>query len=287
MRIASARERVRDGHLLYDINYFPEYRAVNMSRWMINQVKILRHRRRFLTPHGGGTHCGVFSSFAHARQWLPKSPEFDTDEYSKEYIEIRRSKIYPFDYPVIFWLRTAFENGASSIFDVGGSVGVHYYSYRNYLDYPDGLQWKVMDLPRAVRQGRELAARESATRLTFTDELDPADVGADILMSAGAIEFLETTGLDWMLASAARKPRHILLNKVPLYDGERFVSTHNLGGGAYAPHHVFNAREFVESVERHGYVLADRWKVPERSMILPDHPQRSFDAYSGLYFRRD
>ena len=51
-----------------------------------------------------------------------EEPGFDLASLSDEYLETRTECTYAFDYPVMFWLRNAFEAGARSIFDIGGSV---------------------------------------------------------------------------------------------------------------------------------------------------------------------
>jgi putative methyltransferase (TIGR04325 family) len=198
---------------------------------------------------------------------------------------VRSQRVYAFDYPVLFWMRKAFETGASSIFDIGGSIGVHFYAYRRYLDYPEHLEWQVLELPGTVRLGREIACRNAASGLRFTDTPNPTECDADIWMAAGVIEFFEGHALETLLRTAARRPTHLFLNKLPMYEGEPFVSTHNLGAGAYAPHHVFNRASYTGRLESLGYQLVDSWSVPERSFILPGDTQRSFDAYCGMYLR--
>jgi putative methyltransferase (TIGR04325 family) len=252
---------------------------------LVTELRRRRHLSRFLTPKGGGMHYGVFSSFSEARSWLPPSSEFHTEELSREYVEVRSQRIYAFDYPVLFWMRKAFETGASSIFDIGGSIGVHFYSYRRYLEYPEHLEWQVLELPGTVQLGRKIADRNTVSGLSFSEKPNLANGYADIWMAAGAIEFIEGNALETMLRAAARRPTHLFLNKLPMYEGEPFVSTHNLGAGAYAPHHVFNRRSYIGRLESLGYQLVDSWSVPERNFVLPGDTERSFDAYCGIYLR--
>jgi len=49
--------------------------------------------------------------------------------------------------------------------------------------------------------------------------------------------------------------------------------------------YVFNRREFIDSVCVVGYELIDSWAVPSHSGRIPFHPEASFPAHSGLYFR--
>jgi len=256
-------------------------------KWRLVREFVQKRRLSFFrTPRAGGLHCGKFESFAQARAWLPKSPEFDNASISDEYIHDRTRRIFPFDYPTLFWLREAFEAGATSVFDIGGSVGSQYYAYQQYLTLPEGIRWRVSELPVVCRLGRELAAREGARAIEFTDSLDTSSTDEDVWMAAGVLEFFESTPLPDLLSRARRKPSHVLLNKLPLCEGEAFVSTQNVGSGSYVPHHVFNRRQFISAVEACGYVLKDAWAVPERVFEDPLNPERNFDEYSGLYFRR-
>jgi putative methyltransferase (TIGR04325 family) len=253
---------------------------------VVRQAMEWRKLRYFRSRQGYGAHWGRFGSFAEARSWLPPSPEFELDEHADHYEEERTRRVYAFDYPVIFWLRHALESGARSIYDIGGSVGVHYYSYAKYLPHMEQIDWLVSDLPRVAERGRGLARQRNAKGLTFVDRLDATPVDRDIWMAAGVLEFLESQPFAGLIEAAAKRPKHILLNKLPLHDGPEFVSTQNIGQGCFVPHHVYNRQQFVQRVEDLGYELVDSWETPERSFLVPGRPDLSFDAYSGLYFRR-
>lgn len=242
--------------------------------------------RHFLSIRGGGLHYGSFGSFDEARAWLPASEGFDRAAFSDEYINERSQRVYGFDYPVMFWLRAAFEAGARSIYDIGGSVGVHYYAYRKFIEFPAGLAWHVCELPVVNTLGRELACKHGVSALTFTESMDTTGVCHDVWIAAGVLEFIEDRRLDELLARAERAPTHVFVNKLPLHDGADFVSTQNIGGGAFVAHHVYNRARYVERIEALGYRLIDSWDVHERAFHVPGQPERSFEAYSGLYFRR-
>jgi putative methyltransferase (TIGR04325 family) len=250
-------------------------------------VKSLLHKRgmaRFLSPRGTGYHFGKFKTFDEARAWLPKTKEFSFESFADEYIGDRSDRIFAFDYPVIFWLQRAFGQGAASIYDIGGSVGNQFYAYRKYIDYPTSISWTVYELPLFVKIGREVAQKRNATQLNFVETLDMTKVRADVWIAAGAIELIESARMERLLEQAQTRPRHILVNKLPLHDGEEFVSTQNIGNGSFVPHRVFNRQQFIESIQRLGYRLVDIWSVPDREFVIPGQPELSFDEYSGLYF---
>lgn len=64
------------------------------------------------------------------------------------------------------------------------------------------------------------------------------------------------------------------------------MTAQNIGYGCYAPVQVYNRKKFVSELEALGYMLIDEWKVHERSMLIPGHPELFIQAFSGFYFSR-
>lgn len=246
-------------------------------------------QQQFLSSAGYGRHFGLYQSFKEARESLPPRPDFDHAALATEYVEVRTKKVFPYDYPVMWWLDKALKEGSRSVLDIGGSVGVHYYAYRRYIDMPDDLRWHVVEVPSMVSIGQDLAMRHGVDALHFHSRLDePIASGThEIWISAGAIHCLEEGRPDQLLQQCARRPDHILLNKLPLYAGDDFVTVQNIGEGAFAPVHIYNGDRFIQRIRALGYTLRDRWAVPERSMYLPGHPQRFCSSFTGLYFIKD
>jgi putative methyltransferase (TIGR04325 family) len=251
---------------------------------------LMRWRQRhFLSSDGFGCYFGAFASFEEARRYLPPSPEFDAEALTEEHISVRINRIFAYDYPMLWWLSSAFGSGAKSILDIGGSVGVHFYAYQTWLRYPPELRWTIVEVPAVERVGRRLAAEREASSLAFCSDLLEAvsRTDANIWISAGALQYLPQPPLSDLLRRCSRRPRHILLNKLPLFDGDDFVSAQNLGESCFAPVHIFNRARFVESILAEGYVLRDEWTVHERSFYLPGYPERNFPWFTGLYFVAD
>lgn len=280
-------------HTLADIaittSQLPGLRALAESLKQLPLILRWRERRHlayFLSDEGLGSFYGIFRSFAEARASLPKTKEHNQSALTAEYVEVRCQRVFGYDYPVMYWLSEAFRSGATRVFDLGGSVGVHYHAYKKLLVYPESLTWQVCDLPEIARAGRDLATRSGAAALTFTETLEPAVVDADVWLSAGAIHYIEDGRPNSLLARCKHPPKHLILNKLPLYDGGDFVSAQNIGAHSFAPQLVYNRQRLVKDIESLGYHLVDSWEVPERSFYLPGHPERSFKTFSGLYFRR-
>jgi putative methyltransferase (TIGR04325 family) len=148
------------------------------------------------------------------------------------------------------------------------------------------MAWGVVEVPTMAAIGRNLATTSAATALSFTEDLAQAVMSSnsDIWLSAGALQYMSDARPRQLLERCAARPRHILLNKLPLHHGDDFVTTQNIGSGSFAPVRVFNRRRYIQEFEALGYTLWDKWLVPELSLYLPGHDERSIPSFSGLYF---
>jgi putative methyltransferase (TIGR04325 family) len=232
-----------------------------------------------------GCFKGVYRTFSEAAESAPRTKPFgwNLPEFANaDIFNDRLTKVFPYDYPVLFWLKSLLRPG-STVIDVGGNVGIHFYAYAKYLTYPANLRWIVCDVPEVINVGGEMALLRGVSGLEFTTAF--AEVAnADILVSAGALQYVETPSFSASLEKLGRRPSHLLLNKLPLHDGQSFVTLQN-GGPHFIAQHIFNRADFVRSVESVGYRLVDAWDDPMHSCWIPFHAERSVPAYSGLYFR--
>ena len=251
-------------------------------------VQTLVDRRayaRFCSKEGFASHYGVFDSFGEARKRVPLSREFNQDELADEYMENRINRLFPYDYPVLYWLSRAFLEGYTSVFDIGGSVGVHYHAYQKVLNYPDNMSWLVFETPEIARVGRKIATLRGSSQLMFTDCFETTKIKAGVWISAGALQYIEDAHPSRLLADCVTPPSYIILNKIPVYNGEEFVTAQNIGNNSYAPTYVYNRSKLINEIESIGYRLLDSWDVLERSFYLPGHPEKSFSCFSGMCFR--
>ena len=227
---------------------------------------------------------GIYADFPSAERALAAGRLTGYDnEASAQRLAGDRLRICSFDYPVMFWLQKLLPS-SHLLFDLGGHVGISYYGYRDYLDYPPTLQWMVCDLPAITALGQTIAAREATSALSFTNSLD-ALPAADILLAAGSLQFIAEPFE--LLKSARGLPRHVLLNKVPLHDGAAAVTLHNFGA-AMCAYHLFNRGDFLAGFAALGYRLVDEWLAPDLGCEIRLFPQYSIRAYTGCYFvKRD
>jgi putative methyltransferase (TIGR04325 family) len=231
-----------------------------------------------------GCFRGVYKSFDEANQTAPatKPLGFDNPAYAAEF-DSRLSQVYSFDYPVLFWMRSLLKP-KTTIFDFGGHRGTHFYSYAKYLEYPEEFRWIVCELPEIIEAGKQLARERGLQEISFTSDFRAAS-GADIFLAAGSLQYVERPRLHEMLKDLSERPPHLLINKLPLYEGREYVTLQN-GGVAFHPQYVFNRKEFLEPLFQLGYELIDTWDVPSHAGKIPYHPEVSFRWHSGLYLRQ-
>ncbi len=246
---------------------------------------ILRRRydRLFARATGMNLFRGVYADFGAALAAVPgtKPIGYDTPETGSMYKE-RQTQVVASDYAPMFWLRGLLEPG-TRVLDFGGHVGIAYLAYRRYFPFPAGLAWTVCDVPAVVEAGRQVAAAGKAPGLTFVSDFRDV-VGADVLIAFGSLQYLGPVQLPTMLAHFKDKPRHLVINKLPVHDDKAFVTLQNMSA-AFCPYQVFNRAAFVAGILAHGYELVDSWTTSE-SLYIPYPPGHNVPRYSGFYFRR-
>jgi putative methyltransferase (TIGR04325 family) len=248
---------------------------------LIRNFRQKRYWCRFSRSRGWeGLHYGLFDSFPDAVHAAPSGAD-GTFELDHEWYVQSHERMECLDYPLLYWLRPLIRPGIK-IFDYGGHIGLAYYNYHRFIAYPDDMRWVVGEIPKVVTLGREIQTRRAAPHLEFETGFAAAD-GASILISSGCIQYVETP-LSAQLRALRNHPRHLLLNKVPLYDKETRVTLQNTGT-SFSPYWLFNRLEFIDDLTCLGYELVDEWPCPERSVQIGLPPAYRIRSMSGLYFR--
>ncbi len=239
-------------------------------------------RRFFLERTWYATHLGAYGSFAEAenditRRGASAGYTLDHAAWLRE-----RATLATHDYPVLYWLgRLMPAADPACLVDFGGSVGVSYYTFREYLDLPPGLIWLVCELPEAVALGERVRDARQARQLAFTD--DPRCVaGASLVLASGVLQYLDATPADW-LRGLGDLPRHLIVNKLPLSPARAFVTIENGGRGLY-PCRVGHHASFLAEMRALGYRLLGEWKCLEHRMDIVLQPDLSFPYYRGFAF---
>lgn len=249
----------------------------------IKRLKEKRYEKRFITSEYFGCFRGVYKTFEEARKSAPpySKTDFNLQEFSTQYLD-RIHHVFQYDYPILFWMKQVIQKN-SIIFDLGGNIGVHYYSYEHYLNYSDSIKWIVCDMPEVIKAGQVYAQEQNRNTIHFCSSIDYAE-GADILLSSGTLQYIESPSLSESLSKLKKMPKHILISKIPLFDGKSFVTIQN-ASASFVPQYVFNKKHFIDSLASLGYELIDIWNDPSRKCIIPLHPEHSGNFFYGLYLR--
>jgi putative methyltransferase (TIGR04325 family) len=245
-----------------------------------------------------GCFRGIFNSFEEAIESAPqtKTIGYNNPDLANEYKQNFGHEIgapqtaKSYDYPVMFWLKTIIENFDDvnkdiKVFDFGGNVGTHFYTYQKYLHYPVNLAWEICDFPEIIKAGRELADQKlievNNQNLRFTSDFNQAS-GKDIFIASGSIQYVQD--ISDSISNLSVKPQHLLINRIPLHDRYQFVTLQN-GGQVFYPQYVFNKTNFIDTLQNIGYELADSWENPGDNCIIPFHMEYTMYNYHGLYFK--
>ena len=254
---------------------------------LLRKWRETRYERQFLAHTAVSHHIyrGVFATFDDARSSIPASrmAGYDNAESAELYRD-RTRRVFINDYPMIYWLSRWFAEGAHSVYDLGGHIGIAYYAYRKYLDYPSDLRWTVQDVPSVNAAGTLWAqAHDTDRHLGFSTEAREASA-YDVFFASGSLQYLSYTLFD-ALTSMDGAPRFLLLNSVPVHPSQSYFTVQNIGV-ACCPYRVTAERAFLDPLKSLGYELQDRWENPQRHCTVPFHPELSLDRYFGFAFRR-
>jgi len=227
---------------------------------------------------------GVYPTFAAAQAAIPKgrSIGYNSESAARIFRTYPILRKRPTDYITSFHLQHLLKEG-KRVFDFGGSVGIAYYVYKEYLPFPEGAQWLVCDVPAIVEVGRERALELDSEGLAFTTEFEDAD-GCDVLISAGTLQFVEAP-LAERLAALRQPPPHLIVNRVPAWDRPHLTTLHQIDD-FFCPYQVFNRAEFVQSLADIGYELIDDWECPESTLSIRFRPKLRLRGYHGFYFSK-
>jgi putative methyltransferase (TIGR04325 family) len=227
---------------------------------------------------------GVYSTYPEAKR---AGASFATAAYNTNIINppeiigadanLRRR-----DYPVLLWLGQSLRED-SKVLNLGGNAGAEYFTYRQYLQFPPSLRWVVWELPGLVKFGEKLTQTLDAPGLSFATRLEDGD-GADIVLTCGALQYFEDDLVN-CLKRLRTKPRRLLINRVPLYEGNTFFTIQSVLGSV-VPYRIQNREELVQSLTDFGYRLVDTW-YQDHEIVIPFHSERTVRRFYGFYFVSD
>lgn len=189
-------------------------------------------------------------------------------------------------FAVLLWLSKLLKSG-NAVLDVGGAGGIFYEICSRYGLLSEPLRWHVVDVPETVKRGIERHRRLKSSMISFGT--DVADAPApNIMLMLGVLQYLpDPLGEKGpgILEALKELPSNILINKVSLTDDREIWTIQNYVTTA-TPYRFFSRQKFMDYFEARGYRLRDRWLVPEISVSIPFHPERTLPHLEGFHFER-
>ena len=241
------------------------------------------YRRRFSHNTSENLFFGSFESRAAAEAAAPSNLALGY-ENAPGATTLYSPQVIAWDYPAIHWLSDAFLNGMSSVFDLGGHVGIKYYAFKRVVRYPEGLQWTVCDVPSVAKAGEEIAQQKDATsELRFCTDVRLAS-GIDVLFMSGSLQYLPST-MKAILQELKALPRRIILNTTAVH-AERTLYTLNSIGVGVCPYRIQHYDEVLTEIREFGYRRRDMWRNDGKPISIPFVEGGDGAYYFGCCFDR-
>jgi len=230
----------------------------------------------------GSKFSGVYPSMDEAAKAAPPRRQMGYDNEEAAVIYRTHFELRWGDYAVVYWLGSILRPNVTLV-DMGGNLGQTFYAFEKYLAFPEGFKWIVYDLPASVKMGLEYEKQHPRASLGFTGDLKQA-CGAEIFLASGILQYLDWSFPQFLIDSAG-PPEHVLVNKLPAYEGPGFVTLQDLGP-SLCPYRIFNRRSVIDEMSNAGYELIDTWAIGDLKCCVFFHPSRTVEQYYGMYFRR-
>lgn len=248
----------------------------------ILELRRWRYERQFASHQIANYFRGVYTSFEDAAATAPKSKPigYDNSLAASMYTE-RTERVYGTDYPVLYWMNLL-EGKYETIFDFGGHIGIHYYSYAPYLNYSGIKKWLVCDVPAVIESAKKFKRYEEGSILNFSLDFEDCE-GTDLFLANGSLQYLEWE-LHSKLARLQVPPKFLIVNMTPLHKKYRSITLQSIGT-SFCPYHLRVDNDFVGGLEEIGYKLIDEWENEEKACKIAFEPERSLDYYKGMIFQ--
>ncbi len=239
--------------------------------------------KKFATHKNVNYFRGVFENFEEAYRSSPptKHQGYDNLDSARLYKE-RIERIYSTDYPVLFWMKH-FQNQYKTVFDFGGHVGIHFYSYSKVLDYKNIESWTVCDVESVIKEGKKIKDEKNATKLRFANDISSSD-GHDLFLASGSLQYLEWELHD-TLKEMRKPPEFLIINMLPLHPEFKTITLQSIGT-SFCPYYIRKESEFIHGIQSVGYKLIDSWNNEEKKCNIAFEADRSLTFYRGMIFQK-
>lgn len=250
---------------------------------LILPIRKARYEMQFANHKVAHYFRGVFDTFEEACASAPKTKPtgYNNDESARMYKE-RLETIQSTDYPVLFWMEKL-KNDFRTVFDFGGHIGIHYYSYPKLLDFKCIDEWTICDVEKVCKEGKLYSQMHPRnTRLNFVSDMNFCK-GYDLLLAIGSLQYLEWELHD-KLANLKDMPKYVIINMIPLHPKTKTITLNSIGT-SFCPYYVRQESDFVDGMTSIGYELLDIWSNEEKKCTIAFEPERSLTFYRGAVFK--
>lgn len=248
---------------------------------LIKFLRKIRFEKRFASDVNVNYFRGVYNNFTESAATSPSTKPigYDNSSSAKMYQE-RLQNIYSTDYPVLYWMEK-YKTLIKRVFDFGGHVGVHYYTYSKYSPIPADAEWTVCDVESVVKEGKLLAVERGATNLNFAHDISECE-SYDLLLANGSLQYLEWELHD-KLKQIKTKPKLVIVNTTPMHPHLKTITLQSIGT-SFCPYYVRLEKDFITGMQSIGYELLDIWKNEEKKCLIAFEEERSLSYYRGACF---
>lgn len=246
---------------------------------LIKGVADRQARDAFIANRDRNMFLGIYRTWQEAEAAAASYGTAGYDNSASADLYRHRVRMDPYDYPALYWIMRSLDEGLTSVFDVGGAIGIKYQAFREPLSKWPALRWRVQDVPAVANHGRELAQqRGDSGSLEFTDRFEDGD-GIDVLFASGVVQYLPRT-LGESLQGFKRLPRRIVINTAAIHPQHEFFTVNSIGT-AFCPYRIQTQAGLVRGLTSLGYRLREVWSNVGKTMTIPHRRDYSIDDYSG------
>lgn len=252
----------------------------SFSRWpLLKGITDRQARDAFVANRDQNLFYGVYQRREEAEAAAASYGKSGYDNQESADLYRFMMRIAPHDYPALYWISRSLSEGMTSVFDVGGAIGIKFYAFKEHLSAWPQLRWRVQDVPAVAQRGREIAQeRGVAGQLDFTDDFAAGD-GVDLLFASGVVQYLPKR-LGEMLEGYKQLPKRIVVNTAAIHPQHEFYTVNSIGT-AFCPYRIQTQAGFVGSLSKLGYRLKETWQNIGKPMTIPFRPDYSISDYSG------
>lgn len=252
----------------------------SFSRWpVVRGITDRQALESFIANRDQNLFYGVYERWEEAEAAAASYGKSGYDNQESADLYKFMMRIAPHDYPALYWISRSLSEGATSVFDVGGAIGIKFYAFKEHLSAWPGLRWRVQDVAAVAARGRELAGeRGVAGQLDFTDKFADGD-GFDLLFASGVVQYLPKR-LGELLEGFRKLPRRIIVNTAAIHPQHEFYTVNSIGT-AFCPYRIQTQAGFIGSLSKLGYRVKESWMNVGKPMTIPFRPDYSIADYSG------